>query len=113
MLATDAALLDTWAIHNRIHLYLLEALSDDALRGQLSSGGRDVAHQFAHTHDVRLMWLKASAPDLLDAGLAKFGSDGAPSGPELAAALAASGEAIAALLARGFSTGWYQGSEPE
>jgi uncharacterized damage-inducible protein DinB len=105
------AVLDTWAIHNRVHLYLLGALSPDALRGQLSSGGRDIAHQFAHVHDVRLMWLKSAAPDLLE-GLDKFGSDRAPSSDDLARALTVSGEAIATLLERGFETGRIKGFKP-
>jgi uncharacterized damage-inducible protein DinB len=108
---SDAQLLDTWAIHNRIHLYFLAALSPDALRGQLASGGRDVAHQFAHTHDVRLMWLKSAAPDLLD-GLAKFGSTAVPATEDLAAALSASGDAIATLLVRAFESGRVKGFKP-
>jgi uncharacterized damage-inducible protein DinB len=106
-----AALLDTWAIHNRIHLYLLEALSDDALRGQLASGGRDVAHQLAHVHDVRLMWLNAAAPDLLD-GLRKFGSASAPSAADLSAALTTSGDAISTLIDHGLQTGRIKGFKP-
>src|SRR5438876_1020164 len=102
--AQTLALLDTWAIHNRIHLFLLEALSPEALVGELASGGRDVAHQFGHIHDVRLMWLKAAAPDLLD-GLDKFGQAGTPTADALAAALTASGAAISTLLERGFESG--------
>jgi uncharacterized damage-inducible protein DinB len=110
-LAPADALLDTWAIHNRIHLYLLDALSDDALRGQLTSGGRDVAHQFAHVHNVRLMWLTAAAPELL-LGLESFDKDSAPSGEQLAAALTASSQAISALLQRGLESGRVKSFKP-
>jgi uncharacterized damage-inducible protein DinB len=63
-------ILDTWRIHNRLHLYLLDAVSDEAL--QLSPvKARTVADQLGHVHNVRLMWLKAAAPDLLE-GLEKL-----------------------------------------
>jgi len=62
--------LETWDIHNRINLYLLEATEPAALSSLSASKGRTVGEQFAHLHNVRLMWLKAAAPDLL-AGLTK------------------------------------------
>jgi uncharacterized damage-inducible protein DinB len=104
-------LLDTWHIHNRIHLFLLDALSPDALRGKLSSGGRDVAHQFAHVHDVRLMWLKAAAPDLLG-DLPKLGDVPEPDHVQLSTALEASSQAIHALLERGLETGRVKSFKP-
>ena len=57
--------LDTWAIHNRILLYLLTEIPEEALAGVSASGGRSVGQMLAHVHNVRLMWLEASAPDLL------------------------------------------------
>ncbi|MBK9453004.1 MAG: hypothetical protein IPN95_27005, partial [Bacteroidetes bacterium] len=36
-----------------------------------ASKGRSVGDQFAHIHNVRLMWLKAAAPDLM-ASVAKI-----------------------------------------
>ena len=60
-------LIETWEIHNRINLYLLDALDQNSLRDQSSgSKGRSVGEQFAHLHNVRLMWLKAAQPDLLE-----------------------------------------------
>src|SRR5262249_17219985 len=54
-------------------------------------------------HNVRLMWLKAAAPDLLT-GLAKIeGTSGDKK--ELAAALTASGEAIAKLVEKAIANG--------
>jgi uncharacterized damage-inducible protein DinB len=59
-----AQLIETWQINNRIDLYLLDAISEAYLADALASKGRDVGKQFAHIHNVRLMWLKVAAPDL-------------------------------------------------
>lgn len=59
-------LLETWQISNRIDLYLLDSIAEEYLMDGLVSKGRDVAKQFAHIHNVRLMWLKSAAPDLLE-----------------------------------------------
>ena len=58
-------LLETWEIHNRINLYLLDAVEPEHLKDTSSSKGRNVGEQFAHIHNVRLMWLKQAAPELL------------------------------------------------
>ena len=63
--------LETWEIHNRINLYLLEAIEPPALVSLSASKGRTVGEQFAHIHNVRLLWLKSAAPALL-AGLDKI-----------------------------------------
>jgi uncharacterized damage-inducible protein DinB len=57
-------LVETWQINNRIDLYLLGAIPEEQLAAGLSSKGRDVGKQFAHIHNVRLMWLKSAVPDL-------------------------------------------------
>src|SRR4051812_11742215 len=67
-------LIETWAIHDRINRYLLAAIPDAALGATIWPKFRTVRQLFAHLHNVRLMWLKAAAPDLL-AGLDKL--DGA------------------------------------
>ena len=64
-------LIETWAIHNRINLYFLDAIPDDALGAALPTKSRTVYDLFAHMHNVRLMWLKAAGPGLLE-GLAKL-----------------------------------------
>ncbi len=56
-------LLDTWAIHDRINRYLLAAVPPEALRLHSASKGRSVGEQFAHIHNVRLMWLKQASPE--------------------------------------------------
>lgn len=90
-------ILDTWAINNRINLYLLDAILPEQLDDQLSSKGRNVGNQFAHLHNVRLMWLKASMPDAL-AKLAKIEKDDPIDKPLLVKSLTDSGDAIAELL---------------
>ena len=59
-----AQLVETWQINNRIDLYLLDSIPEEQLVAGLSSKGRNVGKQFAHMHNVRLMWLKAAAPAL-------------------------------------------------
>ena len=93
-------LLETWRIHNRINLYLLESIPDEALEAVAASKGRNVAEQFAHIHKVRLMWLKASAPESVE------GSIELPKGdpldkPLLSRALTHSAEQIETMLLEG------------
>jgi uncharacterized damage-inducible protein DinB len=99
----EAQLIETWTIHNRINLYLLDAIAEDSLGLTLGGKGRTVYQQLAHVHNVRLMWLKSAAPELL-AGLAKLeGETGDKAG--LAAALEASGGAIESLVRQGLAPG--------
>jgi len=88
--------LEAWSIHDRIHRYLIEAIPDEALDAVSASKGRSVAEQFAHIHNVRLMWLKPAAPQLLE-GLAKLDRDSL-SRKSLSDGLEKSGTAIASLL---------------
>jgi uncharacterized damage-inducible protein DinB len=106
----EEQLVETWEIHNRINLYLLDALGPDSLVASLTPPGRTVAAQFAHIHNVRLMWLKSAAPALLE-GLDKL--DGkATTAAELRAALQASSSAIAELLRQGLAAGKIKGFKP-
>ena len=91
--------LETWEIHNRINLYLLDATEPAALGSLSASKGRTVGEQFAHIHNVRLMWLKSAAPDLL-AGLTKIEKEQAADKKLLRQSLTDSREAITALLGR-------------
>lgn len=58
-------LVETWEINNRINLHLLNAIAPANLKAQAGGKGRTVGEMFAHIHNVRLMWLKAAAPELL------------------------------------------------
>jgi len=95
-------LIETWNIHDRINQYLVKAVPDEALDSNLPRN-RTVYQLFAHMHNVRLMWLKAAAPELLN-GLAKVeGKTGSKNA--LAKALESSGQAIASLLRKSMATG--------
>ncbi|HWD40234.1 MAG TPA: DinB family protein [Fimbriimonas sp.] len=90
--------LETWRINDRLNHYLLKALADEALGTPLTKG-KSVGGQFQHIHNVRLMWLKPAAPDLLE-GLSKL--EGDVPGALLGDALTHSGQAIEKLLQRAF-----------
>lgn len=95
----EKQLLETWEIHNRINLYLLDAVEPVALVSLSASKGRTVGEQFAHIHNVRLMWLKSAAPELL-AGLMKIEKEQAVDKKLLRKCLAESGQAIKSLLSK-------------
>src|SRR6185295_19641349 len=97
-------IVETWNIHNRINLYLLEAIPPAALSAVSASKGRTVAEQLAHLHNVRLMWLKASAPELLE-GLEKIEKGTEVDKKLLARNLKASGQAMATLLKNSLENG--------
>lgn len=100
----ETQFIETWSIHDRINLYLLEAVEPAALASYSASKGRSVGEQFAHIHNVRLMWLKAAKPDLLK-GLAKIENHQAKDKKLLRKSLADSGRAIATLLSQSAAAG--------
>ncbi len=100
----EEQLLETWAIHDQINRFLLAAVPPEALPAVSASKGRSVAHQFAHIHNVRVMWLKSAAPELVE-GVEKIEKDDPVDPPTLNAALERSGEAVATLLRQSFETG--------
>lgn len=108
--------IDTWHINNRINLYLLDAIAEDALKGVALNGGRSVAAIFAHIHQVRLMWLEASTPDIFatqEKIPARTKADKeAITKERIRMALEASGEATAQLLQRGFAGGKIKNFKP-
>jgi uncharacterized damage-inducible protein DinB len=101
---SDNRLVETWQIHDRINLYLLDAVDPQSLSSHSASKGRSVGEQFAHLHNVRLMWLKSAAPELLE-GLTKVENEQANDKKLLAKSLTASGKAIAALLTQSIAAG--------
>jgi uncharacterized damage-inducible protein DinB len=100
----DNQLLETWQIHDRINLYLLDAVDPASLDAHSASKGRSVGEQFAHIHNVRLMWLKSAAPDLLK-GLEKVEAGSASDKKLLRKSLADSGVAIGTLLTNSLEAG--------
>jgi uncharacterized damage-inducible protein DinB len=101
-------LIETWQIHNRINLYVLEAVSPEHLSDVSASKGRAVGEQFSHIHNVRLMWLKSAAPDLLK-GLHKLED---ADKKQVKEGLEQSSSAIEALLQQGFEAGKIKGFKP-
>ena len=91
-------LLEAWRTNNRISLFLIEHISQEGMDCTLSQhGGRDVARQFAHLHNVRIYHLEKRARDLAP-GLEKFPTKVSPSKAELERAFKASGRAIEIFL---------------
>lgn len=103
-------LIDTWRIHNRINNYLLSAITEEALHLGIGRG-RNTAEQFAHMHNVRLMWLKASAPALF-AGKKKIEKGDSLTAELLTQRLNESGDAIAAMLEEALAAGKLKGFKP-
>jgi uncharacterized damage-inducible protein DinB len=97
-------IVDTWNINNRINLYLLDAIPPAALNDLSASKGRTVAQQLAHLHNVRLMWLKVSAPELME-GIEKIEKETAGDKKLLARRLKESGKAMEALLKTSLENG--------
>jgi uncharacterized damage-inducible protein DinB len=102
--ALEEQLIETWVIHNRINLYLLDAIAESAIKAVAAPKTRSVHDLVAHIHNVRLMWLKSAAPDLL-AGLDKIEKDSDFNKKQLTTALKASGKGIEQLIKRSVSEG--------
>lgn len=100
----DKQLLDAWDIHNRINLYLLDAVEPEHLIDVSASKGRNVGEQFAHIHNVRLMWLKQAAPELLSK-LQKVEKEVATDKRRLIRSITDSGLAVGRLLAASLESG--------
>ena len=103
--------LSTWQIHNRINLYLLDAISEEHLNDVSASKGRTVGEQLAHMHNVRLMWIKASAPELMD-GLEKLEKGEGITKASLTKAFTESSAAIERMLQNGFEQNKIKGMKP-
>jgi uncharacterized damage-inducible protein DinB len=87
-----------WDTNHRINLFLIERISEEGMACTLSSrGGRDVARQFAHMHNVRVWHMEKRAKDLAE-GLSVFATKHSPSKDELREAFARSTVAIAGFL---------------
>lgn len=103
------ALLTTWDINARVSVYLLDAL-DDAQLTVKPVKAKAVDAQFVHIAKVRVMWLKASAPDLIPVDVEL---DGSPNRAQIRAALDSTAAAIRELIARaGSAEGRIKGFKP-
>jgi uncharacterized damage-inducible protein DinB len=105
-------LLEAWDIHNRVNLYVLDAVDTEHLKDVSASKGRNVGEQFAHIHNVRLMWLKAAAPELIGK-LKKIEKDEAIDKKLLHQSLGDSGRAMNLLFTKSLeSDGKIKGFKP-
>jgi len=99
-------LIEAWQTNHRVTLKLLRALSDEALQATLSTrGGRDVARQLAHVHEVRTSWAETSSKTNRDAKLPHFAKSESPSKKELQAALDASATGIETTIRESWANG--------
>jgi uncharacterized damage-inducible protein DinB len=90
-------LIGTWEINNRINLFILDAITPEFLADISASKGRSIAKQFAHIHNVRLMWLKEGAPEFF-ATQTKIDTEKTIDKDLINSSLISSGEAISGLL---------------
>jgi uncharacterized damage-inducible protein DinB len=104
-------LIDTWRIAARIAMYVLDAVDRAALADRGATKGRSVGELFAHVHNVRLMWLQATAP-ALHAAQVKLEKEQAGDVAVLRASLTQSAEAIASMLAQAIPAGKVKGFKP-
>ena len=100
--------LETWEINNRLNLLFLDSAPLESLDAKVEKS-KTVTGHFAHIHNVRLMWLKASAPELM-AGVAKI--EGNPTVEVLKENLTASAKAMYALLERSYAAGKVKNFKP-
>jgi uncharacterized damage-inducible protein DinB len=92
-------LLEAWRTNHRINMRLIDKISAAGMKCTLSKrGGRDVARQFAHLHNVRVWHLQNRARDLAD-GLVVFETKVTPTKAQLRKAMTASCDAVAEFLA--------------
>jgi uncharacterized damage-inducible protein DinB len=55
---------ETWLTNNRINLFILENIPVEHLAITHNSRARNIGDQFAHLHNVRLMWLELMRPEI-------------------------------------------------
>ncbi len=104
-------LVETWAINNRANLKVLDSLETEALEVASRPRARTVGDQFAHIHNVRLMWFKVATPELLKE-VAKI-EKGAVEGKEmLRSALIDSSAAMEKMLEKILTEGKVKGFKP-
>jgi uncharacterized damage-inducible protein DinB len=97
---------ETWRINHRATLKLVDALSEEALRATLSKrGGRDVARQMAHVHEVRTSWAEITSKVNRNAKLPHFGKGESPNKKQLKFALEHSAKAIETTIRESWADG--------
>ena len=85
---------ETWRVHNHTCLFLIENITDDALKATLSTrGGRDISRQLAHVHNVRV-WRLQPFSKKIKIKLIEFEKGESPSKEKLLEAFEQSGEVM-------------------
>ena len=100
-------LADAWHLSNRVNLMLLDNLRDEQLAVAHSPRSRNVADQFAHLHNVRIMWLETLGPAAVK-GLKKI-EKGKAAKAALKEALKASGKVLGDVIAEAEQAGKMKG----
>ncbi|MFQ5463239.1 MAG: DinB family protein [Phycisphaerae bacterium] len=91
-------LIEAWRTNNRINLLLIQKITDEGMNATLSvRGGRGVAGELAHMHNIRVSNVEKRAKDLAE-GLEKFPTGCVPTKSQLKQALKASADAVEQLL---------------
>jgi uncharacterized damage-inducible protein DinB len=99
-------LVEAWQVNHRVTLKLLDALSEDALRATLSSrGGRDVARQLAHVHEVRAVHAEITSKTNRNSKLPHFAKGETATRKRLQSALEASAKGIETSIREGWANG--------
>jgi uncharacterized damage-inducible protein DinB len=99
-------LVEAWQINHRVTLKLVDALSDEALKATLSTrGGRDVARQLAHVHEVRSVHAEITSKTNRNARLPHFAKGESPTKKQLCAAFAASAKGVETSIREGWANG--------
>ena len=99
-------LVEALQVNHRVTLKLLDAMSDEALQATLSTrGGRDVARQLAHVHEVRAGHAEVTSKTNRNAKLPHFAKGEAPTKKQLRAAFEASAQAVETSIREGWANG--------
>lgn len=101
--------IENWQTSNRVNLAVIEELPADALNSTLSTrGGRTIALQFAHMHNVRYTWLEVCSKSHLK-NMAKIDKEAKLDKKALQNELTKSANAIAEYLATADDNGKLKG----
>lgn len=95
-------IIESWQVNHRVNLLLINGISDAGWNATLSNkNGRNISQQFAHLHNVRIMWLETRPASLKKniPALRKFESGHNPVKSEIIDALTDSANAIEKLFA--------------
>ena len=98
MSAIENQIIETWRINNRVNLFTIENIPDEALKVTLSThGGRDIARQFAHLHNTRV-WRLETFLKKSKIAMVRFKNDESPGKKRLLTAFQKSGTAMELYL---------------